>query len=303
MSLAADIPRHDRDARGILLVFFAGVLWSTVGLGIRLIEEALVWQILLYRSVGLTLLLYTVIRLRTGRDPLRLALAGGWPAFIGGAALVGAYAGGIYAIQTTSVADALLLFASAPFMAAVLGRLFLGERVRPKTWVAILVACGGIGVMVSNSTGPSSTEGNIAALLSAFGFAVFTVTLRWGRSGDMLPAVFISGLLAIVVMAVICLALGLPLVLTPRDGGIALGMGIFQVGAGLVLYTLGSRHVPAADLTLLSLAEVVLAPFWVWLFLGEEISATTALGGAILLSAIAGNALFGLRRKPPVTLV
>ena len=302
MSAVADSTLPGRDTRGVFLVFFAGVLWSTVGLGIRLIEEAVVWQILLYRSVGLTVLLYVVIRLRTGRDPLRLALSGGWPALIGGAALVGAYAGAIYAIQTTSVADALLLFASAPFIAALLGRLFLGERVRPKTWVAILVACTGIAVMVSNSAGPSSTEGNIAALLSALGFATFTVALRWGRSGDMLPAVFVSGLLAIALTLAVCLAMGLPLLLTPRDGGFAFGMGVFQVGAGLVLYTLGSRHVQAADLTLLSLAEVVLAPVWVWLFLGETISANTALGGAILLAAIAGNALFGLRRKPPVTL-
>jgi drug/metabolite transporter (DMT)-like permease len=290
-------------AGGYLLVILAGVLWSTVGLGIRLIEDALVWQILLYRSVGLSVLLYVVIRLRTGRDPLRLAVAGGWPALIGGAALVAAYAGGIYAIQTTSVADALLLFASAPFMAAILGWLILREPVRPRTWVAIAVACGGIAVMVGDSSGTSSPVGNAAALLSALGFAVFTITLRWGRAGDMLPAVFISGLLAIGVMTVICLALGLPLILSPRDGGIAAGMGVFQVGAGLIVYTIGSRHVPAAELTLLSLAEVVLGPLWVWLFLSETVSERTAIGGAILLTAIAANALLGIRRKPPVTLV
>jgi drug/metabolite transporter (DMT)-like permease len=290
-------------ASGYLLVILAGVLWSTVGIGIRLIEDALVWQILLYRSVGLSVLLYLVIRLRSGRDPLRLAVQGGWPALIGGTALVAAYAGGIYAIQTTSVADALLLFASAPFMAAILGWLVLREPVRPRTWAAIAVACGGIVVMVGDSSGTSSPIGNAAALLSAFGFAVFTIALRWGRAGDMLPAVFVSGLLAIVVMTVICLAMGLPLVLSPRDGAIATGMGVFQVGAGLIVYTIGSRHVPAAELTLLSLAEVVLGPLWVWLFLSETISPRTAIGGAILLTAIAANALMGMRRKPPVTLV
>jgi len=289
--------------QGYLLVILAGVLWSTVGLGIRLIEDALVWQILLYRSFGLTALLYIVIRLRTGQNPLTLACKGGWPTMIGGASLVAAYTGGIYAIQNTSVADAMLLFASAPFMTAVLAWIILGERVRAHTWIAILAACGGIGVMVSDSSGVSSISGNLAALFSALGFAVFTIALRWGRNGEMLPAVFVSGLMAIVVMGVICVVLGLPLVLTPRDGGIALCMGLFQVGAGLVLYTIGSKHVPAAELTLLSLAEVVLGPLWVWMFLGETISVATAIGGAILLAAIAFNAALGMRRKPPVTLV
>jgi len=78
-----------------------------------------------------------------------------------------------------------------------------------------------------------------------------------------------------------------------------MGMGVFQVGAGLILYTLGSRSLPAAELTLLSLAEVLLGPLWVWLFLNETASLNTLVGGAVLLIAIAGNAVSGKRRKPP----
>ena len=115
----------------------------------------------------------------------------------------------------------------------------------------------------------------------------------------MLPSVFLSGLFAIIITLGICLSLGLPLALSPRDGGIAMGMGVFQVGAGLILYTLGSRSLPAAELTLLSLAEVLLAPVWVWLFLGETATVYTLVGGAILLAAITGNALSGKRRRPP----
>ena len=85
--------------------------------------------------------------------------------------------------------------------------------------------------------------------------------------------------------------------LSLRDGGISMGMGVFQVGAGLVLYTLGSRSLPAAELTLLSLAEVLLGPFWVWLFLGEDASIRTLIGGMLLLAAIVGNALSGSRRS------
>ena len=84
------------------------------------------------------------------------------------------------------------------------------------------------------------------------------------------------------------------------DGSIALGMGVFQVGAGLILYTVGSKILPAVELTLLSLAEVILGPIWVFLFLDETASVNTLIGGAIVLLGIAGNAIAGARRKPPM---
>jgi drug/metabolite transporter (DMT)-like permease len=284
---------------GLFFVFSAGVLWSTVGLGIRLIEEAVVWQILLYRSIGLSAFLYVVIRLRGGESPFRQVRRIGWPAVIAGLSLVAAYSGGIYALQATSVANAMLLFATAPFFAAVLGWIVLRESVRRATWIATAVAVAGIAIMVMDKSGPMALSGSLAAIGSAFGFAVFTVALRWGKSGEMLPSVFLSGIFAIVITTGICLWLGLPLILAPRDGGIAMGMGVFQVGAGLILYTLGSRSLPAAELTLLSLAEVLLGPLWVWLFLGETATVNTLVGGTVLLAAIIGNAVSGKRRKPP----
>ncbi|MEL7014256.1 MAG: DMT family transporter, partial [Pseudomonadota bacterium] len=157
----------------------------------------------------------------------------------------------------------------------------------------------GVATMIAGEVSGGAMLGNLAALGSAFGFAVFTVALRWGRSAEMLPAVFLSGILGAVIMGIICLVSGLPLILSVQDSGVAMGMGVFQVGAGLILYTLGSRSLPAAELTLLSLAEVVLAPLWVWLFLGEVAGLNTLLGGAILLSAIVGNAISGMRSKPP----
>jgi len=86
--------------------------------------------------------------------------------------------------------------------------------------------------------------------------------------------------------------------LSANDTGIAFALGVFQVAMGLAIYTIGSKVVPAAELALLSMTEVLLGPFWVWLFLGEKTSAYTLAGGLILLLAIAGNALTGLRRKP-----
>ncbi|MGB7270187.1 MAG: DMT family transporter, partial [Albidovulum sp.] len=298
-SLAPRISTADAHKYGLLFVFAAGVLWSTVGLGIRLIEDAVVWQILLYRSISMSLLLYVVIRVRSGESPFVQIRRIGFPAVVAGLSLVAAYSGGIYSIQNTSVANAMLLFATAPFMAAVLGWVVLRERVRLATWVAIAVAIGGIAIMVADKSGSVALKGSLAALGSAFGFAVFTVALRWGRTGEMLPSVFLSGLFAVVVTFGICQFSGLSVALSLQDGAISMGMGVFQVGAGLILYTLGSRSLPAAELALLSLAEVLLGPLWVWLFLGETASFNTLIGGAVLLAAIAGNALSGKRRKPP----
>jgi DME family drug/metabolite transporter len=299
MNEAVDLG-YKREARlGLVFVFMAGVLWSTVGLGIRLIEEATVWQILLYRSISLSLFLAIVIYLRSKENLFTVIRAAGLPACVAGLALVGAYSGAIYGIQSTSVATAMLLFACAPFIAAILGWMFLREKVRKATWISILFAMLGIGIMVQDKSTGSALLGSLAALGSAFGFAVFTVALRWGRSVEMLPAVLLSGIFAIFITSSICLLSGLPFQISVNDTGISMGMGVFQVGAGLVLYTLGSKTLPAAELTLLSLAEVLLGPVWVYLFLNEVVTLSTLVGGLILLLAIAGNAISGARRKPP----
>ena len=156
---AHETPTYDSHKHGILFVFAAGVLWSTVGLGIRLIEDAVVWQILLYRSISMSVFLYVVIRLRSGESPFTQIRRVGFPAVIAGLSLVVAYSGGIYAIQNTSVANAMLLFATAPFMAAVLGWLVLREPVRGVTWISIIVALSGIAIMVADQSGAVALKG------------------------------------------------------------------------------------------------------------------------------------------------
>ncbi len=300
MALALQNKFSTEYKRGLLLVLIAGVLWSTVGLGIRIIQDAGVWQILLYRSVSLSVFLATVIYLRSGLSPIAIVVRSNFNTHIAAISLVGAYSGGIFSIQNTSVAIAMLLFATAPFFAAILGWLILGEKVRTFTWFAILISFVGIGIMVYDKSDGIVLLGSLAALGSALGFAIFTVALRYGRAGDMLPSVFLSGIYAICIMSSICAVANLEFLLSVNDSSIAIGMGIFQVGAGLVLYTIGSKAVPAVELTLLSLAEVILGPIWVFVFLNETASVNTLVGGIILLLAIAGNALAGARRKPPM---
>ena len=176
--------------------------------------------------------------------------------------------------------------------------MILREQVRHATWVAMLFAIIGIAIMVINGFAAGRLVGNLSALLSATGFAVFTVALRWGTLEDMLPAVFLAGVFAIITGALVCEFNGYGFALPRNDIVISMSMGVFQVGMGLVIYTIGSRVVPAAELTLLSMTEVMLGPLWVWIFIGETVSFFTLVGGAVLMLAIAGNALSGLRRKP-----
>ena len=282
-------------AQGIVLVILAGVFWSTIGLGIRMIEQANVWQILLYRSFSLATFLFVLISVRSKFQPFGVIRRSGLAGVIGAAGLVMAFAGGIYAIQTTTVANAMFLFASAPFLAAVLARVILHERVDKITIISILVALAGISVMVRQGFTAGHGIGNICALLSALGFATFSISLRWGKLEDMLPAVFLAGIFAMITATAVCYIKTYSFVVPGRDIAIALSMGVFQVGAGLAVYTIGSKVVPAAELTLLSMTEVLLGPLWVWLFLGETVSTHIMAGGFILLIAIAGNAIVGIK--------
>ncbi|MBT3206462.1 MAG: DMT family transporter [Gammaproteobacteria bacterium] len=294
-SLTFPVPSY---RQGVILVFIAGLCWSTMGLGIRFMEIANVWQILFYRSIALTLFLFIVITLRSSGRPLQVIRKAGLAGIIGGLGLVFAFTGGIFAIQSTSVANAMFLFAAAPFIAAFLGWFILGELVRTTTWVALIIALSGITIMVWEGMASGHLAGNISALVSALGFAIFTITLRWRKLVEMMPTVFLAGLFALITSGCISYMLEYTLQIPLNDILIALSMGVFQVGAGLIFYTIGSKSVPAVELTLISLTEVVLGPLWVWIALGETVSLYTLLGGMVLLGAIAGNALSGLKKKP-----
>ena len=283
---------------GVVLVLAAGICWSTIGLGVRHIEIANVWQILFFRSLALTPLLLLEMTLRARGNPFSVIYNAGLAGIFGGISLVFAFSGGILAIQTTTVANAMFLFAAAPFFAAVLGWIALGEHVRKATWVSVGCALLGIFLMVWEGFSLGRIIGNVSALISALGFAAFTISLRWRKLEDMMPAVFLGGIFAIVAAGTICQIKGYGFSIPTHDIGLAMAMGIFQVGAGLILYTLGSKVVPSAELALLAMTEVVFGPFWVWLFLGETIGGYTLLGGGVLLLAITGNALSGLRRNP-----
>lgn len=276
---------------GVLLVLAAGAVWSLMGLMIRLVDDANTWQILFYRSLGMAPVLALFITIRSGGRPLARLWQVGWTGVMGGLALVAAFAGAIYAIQTTTIANAVFLFTASPFLAAILGWVVLRERVPPVTWIAIAIAVLGVVVMVREGLAVGAGWGNLAALLSALGFAVFTVALRHGKTEDMMPAVFLGAVFAMATAAVVLGLRNESLTVSLHDGILAATMGAGLLALGMVCYTLGSRSIPAAETTLLALVEVLLAPVWALVFLGEGASVGTFGGGAVVLVAVGINAL------------
>jgi len=303
MSVAASIPGEATFLRGRGLVLLSGVLMSIGGPLIRLIESANEWQFLTYRAGALVAVLLIVIALRyPGRVITTLRAAGG-TGLLAGFCLAGAFLGFVFSITHTTVANTLFLLSAAPFAAALLGWLVLGETVSRATWIAMLGAFAGVAVMIGEGIAESDLFGDLAALGAALGFAAFSVALRRGRGVDMIPAVLFAGIISGITSAVVAYLLGMGLNVPLRDVGLSFIYGGVGIGGGLLLYTLGSRYVPAAELVLLSLTEVILGPLWVWLAFAETPSRPTLVGGVILLASITWLTIHGARRARPAPIV
>ena len=283
--------------KGVALVLGAGILWSTIGLAVRQIDEAGAASVMFWRSAGLLPVLWAFLHWRSGGRVIAGLRSVGMPGFVGALGLVAAYAGAIYALQATTVANAVFLYSAAPFFAAFLGWVALGEKVAPATWAAMALAGVGIFTMIGGSVGGGRMDGNLAALISAFGFSVFSVSLRWGHVEDSLPTVLLGGFLSMIAAFGLAAAMGQSVAANGHDIAIAMALGAVVLTGGMALYTLGSKALPTAELTLISSIENILAPIWVWLLLGETANSSTLLGGAMVLAAVMGNAVAGARRQ------
>jgi len=289
--------------RGRGLVLLSGALMSMGGPLIRLLDAADEWQFLTYRATALVAVLMVVIALRYPGRFLATLRAAGWTAVLAGCCLSCAFVGFVFSITHTTVANTLFLLSAAPFGAALLGWLVIGETVSRATWFAMVGAFAGVSVMIGEGIAESDLFGDLAALGAALGFAGFSVALRRGREVDMIPAVLFAGVISGVLSAMMAVAFGSGLAIPLGDVGLSFTYGGIGIAGGLWLFTLGSRYVPAAELTLLSLTEVILGPIWVWLAFSEEPSPITLLGGAMLLASITALTIHGVRRVKPPPLV
>jgi drug/metabolite transporter (DMT)-like permease len=281
---------------GVLLAISAGIVWSTIGLSIKSIEQANAFEILFYRSIFISVFIGTLLHFFFRFDFWDLFK--NWVSYlIGGSSLFFAYIGGIYALLSTSAANALLLFACAPIFTAILSPILLKEAISIKTLLSIFIAFLGVFIMIWNDFGGGNWKGNMSAVISAIGFSLFTINLRLNKHLQMLPSVFSSGIIASCVALLIILLADYSFGLISKDFIIIFILGVFQVGGGLVLYTVGSKYVPATQLTILMLGEVFLGPVWVWIFIGEEVLLNTILGGSMICFAVIYNALYSNSEK------
>lgn len=295
------LPADDAGYRlAVLLVLSSSTMNSFGGLIVRSVESASDWQIVFYRSLGLASGIFFVCLLRHGRDLGRQFLAVGPWGLLGSLFLAAAATGYVHAITRTTVANALFILSSLPLLTAVLSYLFLGERVRRGTWIAMAVALVGIVIMVAGGLATGAVAGNVIALATALAFASFVVILRRGRNGNMLPVAVIGAGLAATGAAIFS---GAELAASRHDMLLCFAWGALLHTLVHVLFIQGSKQVQGAEITLLILVEFALGPVWVWVFMNETAAPTTLLGGLVVMAAVAGRAVGGMRpRRPPTKL-
>ncbi len=276
-TLAIDVARQQR--RGRVYVALAAVAWSTAGLLQRKLTVDLATQLAgraLFAVLGLLVFVAFAERGHLVRAFRAIGRAG-----LAVTVLMAVSSGTfIAALNYTSVANVLFLQALAPVLAAVLGT-FVGEPVARRTWLAMAVAAAGVGLMVGGPSRPS-VAGVTLSLLMAVSFAGTIVITRHKREVSMAPATCLSQVLVFLVAA----PFADPSSVGAADLALLIGLGVGQIGLGLIFLTIGARLIPAAEVALITLLEIVLGPLWVWIVLSERPSATTLVGGAIVLAAV-----------------
>jgi drug/metabolite transporter (DMT)-like permease len=278
---------------GLWLVAGAALAWSSAGIFTRLIQADLM-TMLFWRGIFSGSAVFLLFLFLERGKALSILRGLRWPALA--VALFSALGmiTGIGSMRFTSVADAMVIYATVPFVTAALAYLAIGERPTRSTLVASAVALCGVGIMLWGSELGGSLFGKLLAVVMSLSMAGFTVVMRCHRDVAMLPAMAASAWIC----AFACFWFADPMSVTSRDFGLIVMFGILQNASGLALYTFGSRRVPAAEATLIAALEVPLTPFWVFAFLGETPSLQTLIGGAVVLAALFGHIFMEFRRNP-----
>jgi drug/metabolite transporter (DMT)-like permease len=281
-------------SRGVVLVGAAALCWSTGGLIARLVDTD-TWTTVFWRSVftAAFLLAVTLVQERGTAWPrvYRIGWGMGWPGVAMALCFAIASTCFINALARTTVANTLIIQSTSPFIAALLGWAWMGERVRHRSWIAMAAALVGATVMASHSWGAGSISGDLLALTTAVAFAGATVIVRRHRHLRMTAA---AGLASVFSAAFAWLP-ARPMDVGAHDLGLFALFGAAQLGLGLVLFTTGARLIPVAEASLIGVLENVLGPLWVWLALGETPAPAALLGGGIILAALVVHTAVDLR--------
>ena len=274
----------------IPIVLFAGLLWSLGPLVVRNMENPhlVPWQYIFGRGLTIFILLNLYLFFEEGKNFYKNYYKIGLSGVIGGSGLGVAMIAFIYSITNTSAAVTLLCLAAMPFFTALLAFLFLREKISINVWISIIIATVGIVIMAIGNSGEKSLIGFVFGLTSSIGFSVFSVTLRWRKETPKFTTVAFAGFFCMMFSSIIILTNDLVFFSSSYNGFLFSLHGTL-VCFGLILYSIGSKAIPAAELTLLSLTEVIGGIFWVWLPLfgiNETPSTNTIIGGFFLFVSI-----------------
>lgn len=271
----------------------AGLCWSTGGILVRSVTVTDAWEVVFWRALFMATFIGVFLTVRHRHRALTQLTAVGLPGVLAGVLLASASFLFILSVMRTTVANALVLMSTAPFVAALFGRLFLGEHVPRRTYLAMVAGLAGIALMFADALGSGALSGNLLACGVPVVFAANIILLRhMGAAADMVPTVLLAGLIALAV----ALPMGWPLTASWRDVGVLAVMGVFQLGLGCLLLMLAVPHLSAAEIGLLSLLETTLGPVWVWLGIGERPSDAALLGAVIVITSLLANEIAGMQR-------
>ncbi len=274
----------------IPVVLFSGLIWSFGPLVVRYMSEPqlVIWQYIFARGLTIFILLNLYLFFEEGLNFYKNYFRIGFSGIIGGSGLGIAMVTFIYSITNTSAAVTLLCLAAMPFFTALLGFLFLKEKISLNVWIAILIATLGIIIIAFGNTEKNSLLGLIFGMTSSIGFSVFSVSLRWRKETPKFTTVAFAGFFCVALSTIFILNNGLNF-FSSSYNGVMFSLHGTLVCMGLILYSIGSKAIPAAELTLLSLTEVIGGIFWIWLPLfgvNEIPSANTVIGGFFLFMSI-----------------
>ena len=274
----------------IPIVLFAGILWSFGPLVVRYMDNPnlVPWQYIFGRGLTIFIILNLYLYFEEGKDFWKNYLKIGKSGVVGGSGLGIAMISFIYSITNTSAAITLLCLAAMPFFTALLAFLFLREKITISVWISIAIATIGIAIMAFGNSGENSFVGFVFGITSSIGFSVFSVSLRWRKETPKFTTVAFAGFFCFVFATIMILSRDQVFFSTSYNSSLFSLHGTL-VCLGLILYSIGSKAIPAAELTLLSLTEVIGGIFWVWLPLfgiNEVPDTNTIIGGFFLFISL-----------------
>ena len=293
---------------GFILVFMSGILWSFGPVVVRhmVSSNEYVFQYLFYRGISISIILILYLFILERFNFYKNFLKIGVSSILGGLFLSTAFIGFIFSITMTTAAVTLFMLAAMPFIAAIVGYFVLGEVLRKLTFFSMIIAFIGVCVMIVSDYSLSGTAvGAIIGFISASGFALYTVTIRWKPETPKFTTVVLAGIFcAIFSFIILGFSFESFLSMPKINSYLSILHGII-VGSGLILYSLGAKYLPSAELTLLSLMEVVGGILWVWMpvfGINEVPSITIIIGGLIITFAVLLHGVGARRKISPVIL-